>query len=342
MIVKQCTDHDHDAWDQFVLNSPNGSFFHQTAWKRVIDHAFGYPSAYFFAEERGEISGVLPLFHVKDLLGRGGLISVPFGVSGGVVAGTQLAGVRLLEKAMDRAKSLGVHYLELRHNTENGFDLPTKDLYALFKREIFSTDEENLQAIPRKQRRMVRQGIKFNLESQLGGEELLADFYRVYTTSLRNLGTPAFSYHYFELLLKEFKQQCRILTVQYQGNVAAAVLTFFFKDQVLPYYGGGLPEFCQYAVYDFMYWELMRHARQLGFKIFDFGRSKRGTGAFDFKRHWGFEPQPLPYQYYLPKGGSIPDINPLNPKLQIFISAWKNLPLPVANFLGPKIIKYLP
>lgn len=342
MIVKECTEFDQKAWDQFVLSSPDSSFFHQTAWKRVIEQAFGYPSVYFIAEEQGEIAGILPLFYVKDLFGRGGLISVPFGVSGGVVAETPVARACLLEQAMERAKSLGVHYLELRHNTENGIDLPTKDLYAGFKREIFPTDEENLQAIPRKQRRMVRQGIKFNLESQLGGEELLGDFYRIYTTSLRNLGTPAFSYQYFESLLKEFNQQCRILTVQYQGKVAAAVLTFFFKDQILPYYGGGLPEFGQYAVYDFMYWELMRHACHLGYKIFDFGRSKRGTGAFDFKRHWGFEPQPLPYQYYLPKGGSIPDINPLNPKLQIFISCWKKFPLPVANFLGPKIIKYLP
>jgi hypothetical protein len=86
----------------------------------------------------------------------------------------------------------------------------------------------------------------------------------------------------------------------------------------------------------------MRYAREQGYKIFDFGRSKRGTGAFDFKRHWGFEPEPLHYQYYLPKGGLIPDINPLNPKLKIFISLWKKFPLPIANFFGPKVIKYLP
>ena len=45
-----------------------------------------------------------------------------------------------------------------------------------------------------------------------------------------------------------------------------------------------------------MYWELMRRACERGLKVFDFGRSKRGTGSFDFKKNWGFEATPLVYE----------------------------------------------
>ncbi|MCA9422750.1 MAG: GNAT family N-acetyltransferase, partial [Nitrospira sp.] len=184
--------------------------------------------------------------------------------------------------------------------------------------------------------------ISHGLQSKIGGAELLKDFYFVYSSSLRNLGTPAFPFRYFEHLFQELGEQCKILSVIYQDKVVASVLTFFYQDQVMPYYGGGLPEYQRYSIYDFMYWELMRFGWEHGYKVFDFGRSKQDTGPFHFKRHWGFEPQALPYQYFLPKGGTIPNVNPLNPKFQPLIALWKRLPLPIANQLGPFLIKYLP
>ncbi|GJL54383.1 MAG: peptidoglycan bridge formation protein FemAB [Nitrospirales bacterium] len=329
-------------WDDFVAVAPAGTFFHTTLWKTVIEKVFKYKSLYYFAERDGRIEGVLPLFVVNKPLRGKVLISVPFGVYGGICAESVEVIEGLRERGESLARELNVDFLELRHMDAYGVDLPIKELYYSFSREIFDGEEKNMMAIPRKQRRMVRQGLNHQLESKIGGKEFLKEFYTIYTMSLRNLGTPAFPYHFFEVLLEELGEQCKILTVWHQNQIAAAVMTFCYKDQLLPYYGGGLPQFLRYAVYDFMYWELMRYGWEHGYKVFDFGRSKQGTGAFDFKRHWGFEPKPLQYQYYLPHGGDIPNVSPTNPKFQPFISLWKKLPLPVANFIGPHIIKYLP
>ena len=114
-----------------------------------------------------------------------------------------------------------------------------------------------------------------------------------------------------------------------------SVVTFYFRDEVLPYYGAGTPAARQVAGYDFLYWELMRRACEDGYRIYDFGRSKRDTGSFSFKKNWGFEPQPLYYEYHLVGAQQIPEINPLNPKYRLFIAGWKRLPLFVANWLGP-------
>jgi FemAB-related protein (PEP-CTERM system-associated) len=119
------------------------------------------------------------------------------------------------------------------------------------------------------------------------------------------------------------------------------VLNFYFRDEVLPYYGGGTIIARARAGNDFMYWEVMRRAADRGFRLFDFGRSKIGTGAYAFKHNWGFAPEKLHYRFKLAEGASIPDHNPLNPKFRLFIAAWKRLPLPVANLIGPSIVRGL-
>jgi hypothetical protein len=122
----------------------------------------------------------------------------------------------------------------------------------------------------------------------------------------------------------------------------AGVLTLLYEDQALPYYGGALKEAFGYAVNDFMYWELLCHVAHAGYRVFDFGRSREGTGPYNFKRHWGFEPQPLPYQYVLLEGGSIPNISPANPKMRLAVEAWKRTPFPLTRLLGPSLTRYLP
>lgn len=88
-----------------------------------------------------------------------------------------------------------------------------------------------------------------------------------------------------------------------------------------------------------MYWELMRRAVEKGIRVFDYGRSKRGSGSFSFKRNWGFEATPLHYEYFLVKAREIPDINPMNPKYKTLIGLWQRLPLPVSRLLGPVLAK---
>ena len=167
-------------------------------------------------------------------------------------------------------------------------------------------------------------------------------FFEVYAESVRNLGSPVFPKRYFRALLEAFPEESDITTVLHEGQPVASVLSFHFKQEVLPYYGGGTREARGLAAADVMYWEVMRRAAQdRGATRFDFGRSKADTGAFAFKKNWGFEPEQLHYCYRLAAGAKVPDNNPNNPKYRYFISAWKRLPLPVANVIGPHLVRGL-
>ena len=342
MDVTNFEQKDRQEWDHFVEFSADGTLFHTIGWKRIIERTFGYKSHYLLVREGDEILALLPLFLIQKLIRGKALISVPFGVYGGVCGIQEKAEKLVLEKSQQFAEEMGVDFLELRHTEENCFSLPTKDLYVTFRRGIFPSDEENLKAVPRKQRRMIRQGINHDFKSKMSGEEYLKNFYHIYTQSLRNLGTPAFPFSFFQAIFDEFGERCKILSVWFKGDMVAGVLTFFYKNHVMPYYAGALPDYFKFGVNDFMYWELMSYGCKNGYKIFDFGRSKRETGAFKFKEHWGFDPTPLPYQYFLPKDGKLPDLSPANPKIQPLIKMWKQFPLPVANFLGPRIVRYFP
>jgi FemAB-related protein (PEP-CTERM system-associated) len=194
-----------------------------------------------------------------------------------------------------------------------------------------------MKAVPRKQRAMIRKGMQNGLASEI--DDAPDRLHRIYAESVRNLGTPVFAQSYFRILREEFRDRSDILTVTSAGRPVAAVLNFYFRDEVLPYYGGGTAAARDLAANDFMYWEVMRRACERGCRVYDFGRSKIGTGAYAFKRNWGFEPTPLTYQFRLAAGRAIPDLNPLNPKLRLFVAGWKRLPLPLATALGPWIVK---
>jgi FemAB-related protein (PEP-CTERM system-associated) len=202
------------------------------------------------------------------------------------------------------------------------------------------TVQENLKAIPSGQSTIIRNRAARNqLRSQL--DDGIEQFYHIYAESVRNLGTPVYSLKYFTALKETFSENSDIVTVIHGKHAVASSLNIYFRDEVMTLYVGGTAVARPLGANVFMFWEVMRRACERGYRLFDFGRSKVGTGAFTFKRNWGFEPTRLAYQYKLLEGCEIPDHNPLNPKYRLLIAAWKRLPVPVANLLGPPIVKGL-
>jgi FemAB-related protein (PEP-CTERM system-associated) len=340
LAVREAQPADAAAWDAFVERCPEATFFHRFGWRDVLPRVFRHRTHYLLAERDGAIVAVLPLAEVKSLLFGHSLVSLPFCVYGGVASVDAAAVPALHSAARALAERLGVSHLELRNLQPREPEWPRQDLYVTFRRAILPDVDANMLAIPRKQRAMVRKGIQRGLRSAI--DEDLGRFFALYADNVLRHGTPALPRRYFETLKEVFAEDVEVLTVSTaEGEAVSSVLTFYFRDEVLPYYAGDGLAARELAANDFKYWELMRRGCERGLKVFDYGRSKRGTGSFDFKKNWGFEPTPLAYEYALLRRNAIPENNPANPKYRAFIALWRRLPIGVANAVGPHIVRNL-
>jgi FemAB-related protein (PEP-CTERM system-associated) len=328
------------AWDAFVLACPQATFFHRAGWQRVLGETFRHPTHFLYAERGGRITGVLPLARVKSWLFGHSLASLPFAVYGGVAAEDEASAAALEDEADRLARRLGVQHLECRNVLPRHPEWPRQELYVTFRKPITGDDEQNLLAIPRKQRAMVRKATGRGLVARhdAGTDR----FFALYADNVHRHGTPALPRRWFEALAREFGPACSVLTVEApDGTPVSSVLSFWFRDEVLPYYAGDAEAARELAANDFKYWSLMQQAAARGARTFDYGRSKLGTGSYAFKKNWGFEPQPLAYEYRLYKRDAVPQNNPSNAKYKLMIEAWRRLPIGLANRLGPMVVRSL-
>jgi FemAB-related protein (PEP-CTERM system-associated) len=328
-----------EEWNAFVRGSPSGNFFQQTGWLDVLERTFGWRAHRLAARRGADLAGVLALVELRAPLLAPRLTSLPFAVDGGVCAADDEARAALDRAALDLARDRGIAEVELRDSlSAPGFEL-RQGRYFRFGRLLHATDDENLAAIPPKRRNMIRRAERSGLTYRIGcsGRADLTAFYDLYARTARGFGTPVFPLRFFATLLERLPHDGDLLTVYSGGTPAASALLLFFRDTVVPYYVGARRDRFHLATSDFLYWQAIRHAVRRGARWFDFGRSKLGSGAYEFKRLWGCEPQPLAYRVHS-AAGPPSDRSTDDPRLRWVQRIWSKLPLGVTKIVGPPIL----
>ncbi|GGF65872.1 FemAB family XrtA/PEP-CTERM system-associated protein [Alteromonas lipolytica] len=341
LTITQLQSDQCENWDTYVEKHEDGAFFHLTGWKTVIEKTFGHPCFYLAAWCEQQLVGVLPLVQVKSLLFGNSLVSTPFCVYGGALADTDAIRLQLENKALDLGKELKVDFVELRDRKP--LDNPNYEIFchhSTYGCELADTPDAILAGVKKKQRAVIRHSLKNELQSVVNKD--VGTAYDVYAESVRNLGTPVFHKQFFHNLAEVFGDKLDVLTVlTSEGTPVSSVLSFYYKDEVLPYYGGGLHDARALKSNDFMYYQLMCHARELGCTRYDFGRSKDDSGAAKYKLSYGMPAEPLHYKRALVEATEQPNLSPNNPKYALFINTWKKLPLWLSRLVGPYLSKYL-
>jgi FemAB-related protein (PEP-CTERM system-associated) len=337
-------------WDAYVRRSPAAGFFHLAGWRRTVLRTFGHRAHYLTARHGGRIAGILPLFELRSALFGRSLVSLPFAIGGGAAADGPEAAAALLAAARALAEERRVDYLELRSErplpAATAPGLLTKDLYVTFRADLREGEEALLRRMERKRRQMMSYAARAGFTWRVAGAEELPLFHRLFAQNMHHHGTPVYPRRFLARLLGEHPAETNLFFVEQDGRPLAGVLNLLFKGVLMPFYAGhelprrGAPR--PRGVDDYLYLALMRWGREQGFHTFDFGRSKRGTGAYQFKARWGMEEVPLGYQYHLVRARELPNVSPANPKYSRLIAAWKRLPLAVAMLLGPSIVKRVP
>lgn len=319
-------------WDAFVAGHPAATVFHLAGWTQVMRSAYGHKSYSTLAVANGVVTGVLPLIEIKSRLFGHALISNAFCVAGGPLARDEETRLALLGEAARIGRETGAAYIELRDAQGAEGWQAKDDLYAGFEREMDADEAKCLLQIPRKQRAVVRKAIEGPYRVTTGKD--VDTFFALFARTVRDHGTPVFPKRFFRAILDVFPDNADVLTIWQDDRPLSSVLSYYFRDRVYPYYTGSDPAARTAGTNDLMYWRLMRHAMERGCRVFDFGRSKVGTGPYAFKKNWGFEPRPIAHQYLLLTRDNLPNVNPTNPRYAKLIDMWRRLPLPMANFVS--------
>ncbi|MBI4000609.1 MAG: FemAB family PEP-CTERM system-associated protein [Nitrospira defluvii] len=344
MIVSHLQqDQDQQAWDQYVLSHPGASGYHLTAWRCVIEKAFGHPTVYLLAkDQQGHLRGILPLVLLASRLFGRFLVSLPFVNYGGLLTSDENARKALLDAAIQEANRLAVAHVELRHQDLQELGWLSSQRKVTMRLGLSGRFDDLWKAFPSKLRSQIRRGQKERMEVSFGGSECLEGFYSVFSRCMRDLGTPVYSKRFFTQILAAFPKDARICLVKLQNAPVAAGLLYGFRHSLEIPWAASDKRYNRFAPNMLLYSSILEHACQEGFQVFDFGRSSPDSGTYRFKEQWGAKPHALVWHYWLRGGSALPQLNPQNPQYQLAIRMWQHLPLAVANRLGPHIVKYLP
>lgn len=330
------------AWDAFVSRHAGASFYHRFAWKRINEEVLGHET-FFLAALQGEtVVGIFPLVLIRSRLFGRILCSMPFVNYGGPCADDATTAQALLREAQSIADAHKVDYLEIRSLQPPVGPLETSLHKVSMTIQLDPDPEKLFAAFDGKHRKNVRRAYKNGFEVRVSGAEQLDAFFSVMAQSWREHGTPILSKSAFGAVANTFGDNARIF-VAYQGELAvAAALTGYHNGVVEGLWAGSLASHRAQQPNYVLYWEMIKHACETKNTVFHLGRSTAGSGAETFKTKWNADAKQLYWQYYLPGGGALPQLNVDNPKYRLAINVWRRLPVKLTTMIGPLLAHSIP
>lgn len=337
MQIRTVTDADQPAWDKYVLNHPDGLAYHQFAWKKAVKEAYGFDDCYLLAEDQDNIVGVLPLIDFKIPFISRSLVSLPYCDIGGCLADSTEVQDALLNRALEIGQQKKACKIEVRQTSvDEEFTSSGKVRMVL---ELPDSSEALLAGFKAKLRSQVKKPIRDGLTTQLGGLELVPEFYQVFCENMRDLGSPVHSRKWIEAVVKHYGDRARVgLVFTAEGIPAAAGIILLAKDMVSIPWASSLLKYNNYNPNMLLYWNFLSFAADNGYRFFDFGRSTPGEGTYKFKKQWGAEPISLDWVDLLNPSLVSKNISGLRAQVE---KVWQRLPVSVATMVGSRLRGYI-
>lgn len=329
-------------WDAFGSGQPGWTHFHRLAWLDVLRRVHGHECLALAARGAdGSLAGILPLVRVRSALFGHYLVSMPFLNYGGPL-GTE-AGVRALaEEAVRLAGAGGAKLLELRSRVALPLDLPVSHRKITVVLDLVPHDPEKVfNSFKAKLRSQVRKPQKEGVEVKFGADQV-GPFYDVFARHMRDLGTPVQPRSLFEAIASAFPDDAWFAAAWWQGRPVACGCGFVWNGEFEMTWASSLVEAAAVAPNMGLYWAFMERATQQGLRLFNFGRCSEGSGTHKFKKQWGSRDEPLWWYQHAPSGGEAATPSPDDGAYSWGPRIWRHLPLPVANLVGPRIVRLIP
>ncbi len=336
-IVYKCT----PEWDAFVRSREDAELGHLPQWGAMIARTLGHTPLCIVAHHQDTVCGVLPLTLVRSRIFGTRLISQAFSNYGGPVLSDPAALPPLLDEARQLVRQYRCRYVELRSTTRLGPELQVSREKVCMHLPLAPDPEEVWRQLRPEVRNRVRKAEKAGLTVNEGTEDLVPDFYRVWTLRMRQLGTPCYPRRLFSNLLRSFPDQARLFVVRHNRRTIGAGFMYHFHGLAQCRWAATDVAFNELAPNMLLYWSALKYYCQAGLRSFDFGRSTINSSQYEFKRRWGARTVPLYYQYWSPFSDPVAVVGPDDPRYRRKVALWRKLPLSFTRLVGPYLSRSL-
>ncbi|MCE9647648.1 MAG: GNAT family N-acetyltransferase [Chloroflexi bacterium] len=315
------------------------------SWMKVAHTIYAYPVHRLIATEGTQPLGALSLVEVTHPVFGHYLVTAPFGSYGGFAYRSIEARDLLLSEAGRLARELKVEYVNVRF--DEGEAVPPADWvqlpsYHTYLVDLPATSEEILKTSSSDHRNHIRKSLKKGFSVRFGGLELLDDIYKALSRSMHELGSPYHAKDYLRTLAESLGNTLEFAVLYDPRRKIAGGGVFIYQGDTVSNLHANILRYVRsnYAG-EYLYWSVIERAIQKGLKTFDLGRSLAGSGNEVFKMKWAPRKKLLAYWHWLAPGHELPSLNQKNPKFQLAIAVWKNLPAFVVRPLGPHLVRGL-
>jgi FemAB-related protein (PEP-CTERM system-associated) len=330
---------DPARWDKFVERASDASVMHQWAWGDVIRDAYRHRPIRLAAVSEGVLVGVLPLTLMRSRIFGRHLVSMPYMDYGGVCANGDAATTRALVAAAIELTDLHGAVLELRHVENHELGLPASTEKVTMLLELDTDADAQWRRLSSERRNRIRKGQRLGVEAEMGGPEGLAEFYPVFATNMRDLGSPVHSKAFFREMTTTLGDKTRVLIVRSDGRAIGAAVVLLHAGAIAIPWVSSLRPYLSRCPNQVLYWEAIRWGIENGYPTLDFGRSSRDSGTFEAKRQWGCEPVQLHWHFY-PESATPPAAEAATHTRAAAV--WRRLPRALADPLGGRIRRSIP
>ncbi len=343
MKIIELKDTNDNRWNKYVTQHDAGTIYHLYEWRNLIQKLFGHQSYYLYAEsDAGEIIGILPMIRLKSRLFGDYIVSMPYVNYGSAIGDSREVELALMNHAGELGKKLDVSHIEFRDVHKDGQSQAMRTDKVTMILDLPGDEEELWQSLGSKRRAQIKRPLRENPQVIHGGEELLDDFYSVFSNNMRDLGTPVYPKLFFKNIFEAFPENCHLVIIRHQDKAVCAGFLMAYKHTIEIPWASTLHEVNPMGMNMLLYWEVIKYAISEGYQHFDFGRSTIDSGTYRFKKQWGAQMQQLYWHYWLNDGQAMPQLSPSNAKYKFAIAAWKKMPVFMTKLIGPGIVKNLP
>ena len=229
----------------------------------------------------------------------------------------------------------------MRHRRPSGIGLPCHGSKVSLTLKLDTNPDQMWKHFDAKLRNQIRKSMKSGITTTWTGVEGLADFYRVFATNMRDLGSPVHSRSFFAAILSEFPDSARFILVHKGNQAIGGGLCLWFKNTLLMPWASSNRKYASLCPNNLLYWEVIRWGCEKGYRLFDFGRSSRGSGTYRFKKQWGAVEEPLHWQLLNRAGKLSVTVQSDDPRYRWVVRTWKHLPVTLTNSIGPILRKQM-